>query len=92
MLIVTYDFSNDKTRTKFAKFLTKYGHRIQYSVFRIKNSPRVLGNITSEIEHKYKKMFSYGDSIFIFKFCEACDKKVLKYGHASNEDVEILFM
>ncbi len=92
MLIVTYDFSNDKVRTKFAKFLTKYGVRIQYSVFRIKNSPRMLRNIVEEIEKKYRKQFGFGDSVFIFKFCEACDKKVLKFGHAENEDVEILFM
>ena len=92
MLIVTYDFSNDKIRTKFSKFLSKFGTRIQYSVFRIKNSPRILATVTDEIEHKFKKHFSYGDSIFVFKFCEGCDKKVLKYGHAGNEDVEILFM
>lgn len=92
MLIITYDFTVDKTRTKFAKFLKKYGVRVQYSVFRIKNSPRVLNNIVDEIEHKYKKMFTIGDSIYIFKFCEACDKKVLKFGHAGNEDIEILFM
>jgi CRISPR-associated protein Cas2 len=92
MLLVTYDFTDDKTRTKFSKFLKKFGVRIQYSVFRIKNSPRVLNNIVSEIEHKYRKMFGIGDSIFIFKFCEGCDKKVLKFGHAANEEVEILFM
>jgi len=92
MLIVTYDFASDKTRAKFAKFLLKYGVRIQYSVFRIKNSPRVLQNITEEIEHKYKKFFTFSDSILIFKFCEACDKKILKYGHSGNDDMEILFM
>ena len=92
MLIITYDFASDKVRTKFSKFLTKYGVRIQYSVFRIKNSPRVLNNIVSEIEHKYRKMFGIGDSIYIFKFCEACDKKVLRFGHAANEEIDILFM
>lgn len=92
MLIVTYDFASDKTRTKFAKLLSKYGVRIQYSVFRIKNSPRVIQNIIKEIDLKYKKLFSFSDSIFIFKFCKSCDKKVLKYGHAGNEDIEILFM
>ena len=92
MLLVTYDFSNDRARTKFSKFLCKFGVRIQYSVFRIKNSPRVIDNIRSEIELKYKKSFSFGDSIFIFKICDGCDKKVMKYGHAGNEDLEILFM
>ena len=77
MLLITYDFSNDKVRTKFSRFLCKFGTRIQYSVFQIKNSPRVLNNITSEIEMKYKKQFGNCDSILIFKICEGCDKKIM---------------
>lgn len=92
MLIVAYDFANTKKRTKFAKFLKKYGHRIQYSVFMIRNSKRVLQNLLKEIELKYEKTFSGVDSILIFSLCEACDKKVLRYGYAKNEDVEVFFL
>ncbi len=92
MLILTYDISNNKTRTKFSKFLSKYGVRVQYSVFRIKNSSRVLNNIINEIENRFQPLFGIGDSIYIFKLCENCDKKILRYGHASNEELEILFM
>lgn len=92
MLIVAYDFENDKKRTKFAKFLSKYGYRIQYSVFKIQNSKRVLNNILGEIEHKYKKTFTSSDSIVVFETCIACDKKVRRYGYAKNEDIDILFM
>lgn len=92
MLIVAYDFENDKKRTKFAKFLSKYGYRIQYSIFKIENSKRALNNILSEIEHKYKKTFTSTDSIIVFETCVACDKKVRRYGYAKNEDVDILFM
>ena len=42
MLIISYDISNDKLRTKFSKFLCKFGYRLQYSVFEIKNSKRIL--------------------------------------------------
>ena len=38
MLLISYDISNDKVRTKFAKYLSKYGFRLQYSVFEITNS------------------------------------------------------
>lgn len=92
MLIVAYDFVSDKKRTKFAKFLSKHGYRIQYSVFKIENSKRVLHNILSEIEHKYKKTFTSTDSIIIFETCAGCDKKVKRYGYAKNEDVDILFL
>lgn len=31
MIIISYDISNDKLRTKFAKYLSRFGHRIQYA-------------------------------------------------------------
>ena len=90
MLIVSYDFANDRTRSKFAKFLLKYGRRIQYSVYEIKNSPRVLQNILNEIELKYKKSFTGADSIIIFNTCKACDDRIRRYGYAANEEEELL--
>lgn len=91
MLIVAYDFAEDKKRTKFAKFLSKFGYRIQYSIFKIENSKRILNNILQEIEHKYKKTFTSTDSIIVFETCAGCDKKVRRYGYAKNEDIDILF-
>jgi len=32
-LVVSYDISNDKRRTKVMKTLEDFGHRVQYSVF-----------------------------------------------------------
>ena len=58
MLIVSYDIHDDKTRTKFGKLLKKYGRRIQYSVFEIKNSQRIINIITREIDEKYFKNFT----------------------------------
>lgn len=49
MIIVSYDISDDKLRTNFAKYLSKFGHRIQYSVFEIDNSTRILDNIISDL-------------------------------------------
>ena len=42
MLIVAYDIHNDKLRTKFWKLLKKFWRRLQYSVFEVKNSERIL--------------------------------------------------
>jgi CRISPR-associated protein Cas2 len=90
MLIVSYDFEDDKTRAQFSKFLSKYGHRIQYSVFQIKSSSRVLQNIVTEVEWNYKKKFTGADSIYIFYFCEGCKKKVRRYGYARHEDSDLI--
>jgi len=90
MIIVSYDFSDDKRRTKFSTFLKKSGRRLQYSVFEIKNSKRILDNIMSEVEHKYKPYFTNTDSVIIYRMCEACNKKIKRYGNAVQEEQELV--
>lgn len=91
MLIVSYDFTNDKTRTKFSKFLKKYGWRMQYSVYVVKNSPRVLRNIIAEIEARYKKSFKMTDSIVILPICQRCKGKIIRYGSARHEIEDVVY-
>ncbi len=92
MIIVCYDFKNDKKRARFAKFLKQYGHRVQYSVYSIKNSKRILNLILTEIEHKYKKTFDKTDHILIFKLCERCEGNIIRYGRASHEVEDIVYL
>lgn len=89
MLVVSYDISNDKLRTKFAKTLKKQGGiRLQYSVYEVNNSKRVLDNLKVRIEIYYAKYFDGGDSVFIF---ETDEKKAIKYGNALHRDQNMLF-
>jgi CRISPR-associated protein Cas2 len=90
MIITAYDIASDKDRTRFSKFLGKFGRRLQYSVFEIRNSTRVKQNIKKEIEHRYKKRFAGGDSVVIFDLCEGCKKKVNRYGYACNDEKDVV--
>lgn len=90
MLILSYDITNDKVRTKFSKFISKFGRKLQYSVYEIRNSPRVLQNITSEIDLRFKKQFTGADSVVIFSLCEIDKKKVIRYGYAANDEKEVV--
>lgn len=90
MMIIAYDFTENKIRTKFSKFIQKFGRKLQYSVYEIKNSGRVLQLIINEIELKYKKKFTNADSILIFQTCEGCAKKIRRYGYALNDEKEVL--
>lgn len=92
MIIVTYDIHDDKTRTKFGKFLKKYGRRIQYSVFEIKNSKRILSIVCREIDEKYMPKFTGADSILIIPVSPADSEKVVRYGQPALEEEEILFL
>jgi CRISPR-associated protein Cas2 len=91
MLIVSYDFKDDKTRTNFSKFLKKYGWRMQYSVFVVQNSPRVLANILAEIDIRYKKLFKKTDSIVIFSMCLGCKRKIVRYGCAKHDIEDVVY-
>ena len=87
MLIVSYDISNDKTRTKFSKFLKQYGRRLQFSVYEINNSERFLNNVIFEIKNNFEKRFTESDSVFIFDMKK---DKVHRFGYALNEEKDFL--
>ena len=88
MLLVSYDISNNKTRTRFSKYLSKFGHRLQYSVFEIKNSTRLLKLIQIEIKNNYANLFEETDSIIIFEMSACCI--ITRYGYAKHEDEDLV--
>lgn len=90
MLIVSYDISDDKLRTKFAKFLSKHGYRLQYSMFEIKNSKRLLDIVSSEIKNRFEKRFSQTDSVIILRLSEQC--KIDRYGYAKNDEEDLIIV
>ena len=90
MLLVTYDISDDKLRSKFSKMLGKYGFRLQYSVFEIRNSDRVLKNIVIQIESDFAPSFSQSDSVLIFSLSKQC--KITRYGYAKNDDTDLVII
>ncbi|MBO4405428.1 MAG: CRISPR-associated endonuclease Cas2 [Alphaproteobacteria bacterium] len=90
MLIISYDIKNDKLRTRFSKFIKKYGHRLQYSVFEIDNSKRILDNIKREITNTFEQHFEQTDSVMIIETSENC--KITKWGYAKNDDSSIIIV
>lgn len=90
MIIISYDISDDKLRTKFSKYLSRFGHRLQYSVFEIDNSEKILNNIMADISNKFEKRFSQEDSIIIFILSKTC--KTVRYGYAKNEESDLVMI
>ena len=88
MLVVSYDISDTKLRTRFSKILTTNGAiRLQYSVYEINNTNRVLENLLIKID-QFAKRLDGGDSIIVFDVSEI---KLKKYGNAIHRDVDIVF-
>ena len=88
MIILTYDIKEDKLRTRFSKFILSYGRRLQYSVYEINNSERILKIVETEIKHKFEKKFSQDDSVLIFKLSNNC--KIQRFGYAKNEEEDLV--
>lgn len=90
MVIISYDISDDKLRTKFSKYLSRFGHRLQYSVFEIDNSTRILNNIITDLKNKYERAFSQSDSVIILKMSSSCE--IIRYGYAKNDEKNFIII
>ena len=90
MIIVSYDIHDDKLRANFSKFLKKFGYRLQYSVYEVRNSDRILNKIKLRIEHEFSKKFSQRDSVLIFLLSNTCE--IVKYGYAKNDDSDLIVL
>ncbi len=88
MMILTYDIQEDRLRTEFSKFILSHGRRLQYSVYEIKNSKRVLEIVQEEIKNRFEKRFGQGDSVLIFRI--TAENQILRFGYAKNEETDLL--
>lgn len=90
MIIISYDIADDKKRAKFNRYIRKYGHMLQYSVYEIDNSERILKNIIVDLNNRWMKQFDQKDSVYIFRLSSTCE--VQKFGYARNEDLDLLIV
>lgn len=89
MMIISYDIADDKLRNRFSKLLTKNGAiRLQFSVYEVNNTSRVMDNIIVKIEDVFAKLFSGADSVVIFDIGSA---KIKKYGNAVHRDKDVVY-
>ena len=89
MIIISYDISNTKLRTKFSKYIKRFGRRLQYSVYEITNCASMLENIRLEILHEFEPKFKETDSVYILKLSKNCE--IDRLGYAKHEESDIIF-
>lgn len=90
MILISYDISDDKLRSKFSRYLKKFGHRVQYSVFEITNSKRMLKNIKLRIDYMFEDEFDQGDSVLIIETSEFCN--ITRFGYAKNDESDVIII
>ena len=90
MLIISYDISDTKLRSAFSKMIRKNGAiRLQYSVYEINNTSRMLDNIIIKIESYFSERFSMDDSVIIFNVDA---NTIIKYGNSIHLDVNVVYL
>lgn len=88
MKIISYDIADDLWRDRFNRMLKKHGAiRLQYSVYEVVNTNRVMDNLVAKIE-AWSKHFTGDDSVVIF---DVDSDKLTKYGNAIHRDKPIVY-
>ena len=63
--------------------------KMQFSVYEVNNTQRVIDNIKMHIVEKFSKLFRGADSVMIF---DAPNAKVQKFGNAIHRDKDVVYL
>lgn len=91
LILVSYDISDDRRRTRLAHSLKDFGCRVQYSVFECSldaaQLERLEARVTGLIEAEE-------DSVRVYRLCAECRGKVAVWGcgKAAVEDPEVYLL
>ncbi|MDE3091367.1 MAG: CRISPR-associated endonuclease Cas2 [Chloroflexota bacterium] len=72
-IVVAYDISDDKRRTRLHDLLEDYGTPVQYSVFECLVTPKQLEQMQRRVRQKIKVT---QDAVRYYRLCEACRGKI----------------
>ncbi len=70
--IITYDIREPERWRKIYRLMRGHGDRIQYSVFRVRASPRQLERLRWELE----RLMGEDDDLLVITLCASCGARV----------------
>jgi CRISPR-associated protein Cas2 len=88
-IVISYDISEDKRRTKVHNILKSYGQWVQYSIFECDLTESQYAKLRSRLNKLIK---SETDSIRFYFLCACCQKKVERIGGDPVRDDTIFFV
>lgn len=89
-VLVSYDISNDKRRTKVHNILKSYGQWVQFSLFECDLTETQYAKLRSRL-HRYLQN-EETDSVRFYFLCECCRGKVERLGGVQPMDTKIFFV
>ena len=88
-VIVSYDISEDKRRTKIHDILCSYGQWMQYSLFECNLTKTEYAKLRSRLD---KIIDDNSDSIRFYFLCNCCQKKIERIGGEVVRDETVFFV
>ena len=87
-VVISYDISEDKRRTKIHKILKSYGQWMQYSVFECDLTKTQYAKLRSRLSKIIKPN---EDNIRFYFLCACCQGKVERIGGEMPRDTTVFF-
>ena len=88
-VIISYDISEDKRRTKIHNILSSYGQWMQYSLFECELTKTEYAKLRSRLN---KIINSETDSIRFYFLCGCCQNKIERIGGELVRDDTVFFV
>lgn len=85
-VLVSYDVTHTKTRTRIARALEAYGERVQYSVFECQLTPVQFRRLYRRLERLVREApdeVRHTLTIRFYHLCARCDTRITVLGHGS---------
>jgi CRISPR-associated protein Cas2 len=89
-VVVAYDISDDKTRTKLHRTLRRFGERVQFSMFECILTSDLLEQMRSEVavvlDHQELWRVRY------YEICESCRGRTVTLGRAFTTTLKRVYI
>jgi CRISPR-associated protein Cas2 len=80
-IVIMYDISDNRTRTKLFKLLKHYGEPVQLSIFEAIISEAQFTEMRSEVA---RLIGSDASQVRYYEICQMCDRSIVSLGQAKT--------
>jgi len=81
LYVIAYDITEDKRRNRVAELLKNFGTRTQYSLFEMEIEPKVMKEITLQLEELIDTAV---DKVKCYLLCRECVGKTVSMGKTGD--------
>ena len=86
-IVVSYDISNDRRRTRLFRKLKGFGTRVQYSVFECLLDAQTFQRMQEAVQQIIKPP---EDHVRYYRLCETCEQKIQAIGGTVTKEVSTI--